>query len=450
MSYSHSVISSPNAPVPHLVTVRVSQIPPGTLFYHPVYKKEQQVLTNSPWLSAGTVFTFSHRSDLVRQAISYLRIHQADLLRIKEQTDAFVEETITPRRSSESLTSSDSPFIERLVRKQSGYRPEFVLSTGKRDRMKELAQLQTFWTTILSERVFDLPILETLIKKQIDELITDVDQFVLKSVFVRSWVYNKRGTTSPNEKSSTPRIHVDTRVEPLDSLVDRAWRTSRLALALGLNLHLSQRELMDLFSGTLVGSLGAGLKDSLLTKEFVDNDAPGLCWELIEQLQKFEKGGRAGSDLAIEGQTDHSTRIAVVAFEYISQLAAIRKNGAGLPFHVIQYLIQGVRQERFDPQVVRALLRTLSLYPIGSFIELSDGCTGQVIRTNGEQYTRPLILVRALQPDTRTEMYQYLNLMNSPSIRILNAVQEPKQQQTHLPHLHRRAECRIIEQNKIP
>lgn len=46
---------------------------------------------------------------------------------------------------------------------------------------------------------------------------------------------------------------------------------------------------------------------------------------------------------------------------------------------------------RVDPQVVRALLNVLSLFPVGSFVLLSDDSTAQVVRSNGDNFANPVV-----------------------------------------------------------
>lgn len=45
----------------------------------------------------------------------------------------------------------------------------------------------------------------------------------------------------------------------------------------------------------------------------------------------------------------------------------------------------------YDPAAVRALLRTLSLFPLGSFVSLQDDVVGRVIRSNPDKYDRPIL-----------------------------------------------------------
>jgi HD-GYP domain-containing protein (c-di-GMP phosphodiesterase class II) len=62
-----------------------------------------------------------------------------------------------------------------------------------------------------------------------------------------------------------------------------------------------------------------------------------------------------------------------------------------LPYHAMVKMLQDVGLGLYDAQIVRALLNTVSLFPIGSYVALSDGRLGKVIRSNGGTYDRPVL-----------------------------------------------------------
>jgi len=57
-------------------------------------------------------------------------------------------------------------------------------------------------------------------------------------------------------------------------------------------------------------------------------------------------------------------------------------------------MLQDVKAGLFDSTVVRALLHTISLFPIGSYVELDNGMVGKVIRANGPAYDQPIVEAR--------------------------------------------------------
>ncbi|MDA1015007.1 MAG: HD domain-containing protein [Planctomycetota bacterium] len=84
-------------------------------------------------------------------------------------------------------------------------------------------------------------------------------------------------------------------------------------------------------------------------------------------------------------------RILNVADCYAAMTAARPYRSPVMPYHAMECLLRQSRDLFVDPDAVRALLRALSLFPIGSLVLLSDGCVAQVIRRNPESYTAPIV-----------------------------------------------------------
>jgi hypothetical protein len=62
-----------------------------------------------------------------------------------------------------------------------------------------------------------------------------------------------------------------------------------------------------------------------------------------------------------------------------------------MPYAAMECLIRQAREHYVEPDVVRALLRIQSLFPLGSFVTLSDGSVARVLRSNRDDYTRPVV-----------------------------------------------------------
>ena len=84
-------------------------------------------------------------------------------------------------------------------------------------------------------------------------------------------------------------------------------------------------------------------------------------------------------------------RILSVADTYISLVSEIRGRPALVPYDAMAYLLHQVKYGKFDSHVVRALLYTLSLFPIGSRVRLKDGSQGIVLRSNGKNFMKPVV-----------------------------------------------------------
>jgi HD-GYP domain-containing protein (c-di-GMP phosphodiesterase class II) len=87
------------------------------------------------------------------------------------------------------------------------------------------------------------------------------------------------------------------------------------------------------------------------------------------------------------------SKVAAVADVYVGLVSPRPHRPGMLPYLAVERLLHGVRNGLFDRTAVRALLNTISLFPIGSYVELSDGRVGRVLRANGERYDRPVLEV---------------------------------------------------------
>ena len=93
-------------------------------------------------------------------------------------------------------------------------------------------------------------------------------------------------------------------------------------------------------------------------------------------------------------------KITMVAdiFEAVSSPRPYRQ--AFAPYKGMEMLIKMGKQHLISEQFVMAMLKSVSLFPVGSIVELNDGRTGQVIAANKFHLARPLISILAEQGGT--------------------------------------------------
>jgi hypothetical protein len=85
------------------------------------------------------------------------------------------------------------------------------------------------------------------------------------------------------------------------------------------------------------------------------------------------------------------SRVAAVADVYVA-LASPRPFRPGiLPHTALQAVTQAAGEGRLDQAAAQALLRTLSAFPLGSYVQLSDGRVGTVLRSNDMLFERPVV-----------------------------------------------------------
>ena len=62
-----------------------------------------------------------------------------------------------------------------------------------------------------------------------------------------------------------------------------------------------------------------------------------------------------------------------------------------MPYAAMATILREASTKSVDADVARALLRVMSLFPIGSYVALSDGSVGRVLRRNGRDYASPVV-----------------------------------------------------------
>lgn len=85
------------------------------------------------------------------------------------------------------------------------------------------------------------------------------------------------------------------------------------------------------------------------------------------------------------------SRIATVADVFVAMISPRPHRPGLMPYFAMEHLLREANRGIFDADAVRALLQTVSLFPLGSYVELSDGRVGKVLRSNGPLYTRPVV-----------------------------------------------------------
>lgn len=195
-----------------------------------------------------------------------------------------------------------------------------------------------------------------------------------------------------------------------------ALQVSMLAMSMGLALGWDAAALTDLGMGCLVHDAGMlsldtaeyGKKGLLSARdhgEIAKHVVLGLdafdrnegqvsdrVWMVAYQIH--ERCNGAGYPRGSRLENIHPlARVAAVADVFVA-LISPRPHRPGLvPYHAIRKITADTEQGLFDKEAFRALLDTVSIFPIGSFVALNDGRVGRVIRPVPGRYDRPVVEV---------------------------------------------------------
>lgn len=217
------------------------------------------------------------------------------------------------------------------------------------------------------------------------------------------------------------------------------------SLIIGIALKYSPVKLNDLGLGTLL--IDAGMiklpvyiihKQSNLTEQEFNQikTHPLLGYKALKELGKIKESsaiislqhheqfdgkgyprGLRGNDI------DEFARIAAIADSYEAQISNRSYRKKVYFYHAMRNLLSsGVN--RFDPVILRVFLSRMSVYPIGSIVELNDGSIGIIIGSVPEKPLRPMIKLIFTKDKVRLENTVILNLAIETSLYIVRALDE--------------------------
>ncbi len=192
-----------------------------------------------------------------------------------------------------------------------------------------------------------------------------------------------------------------------------ALQTAMLAESIGTVMGLRKDELIELGFGCLIHDAGMLLVPANLhqtdrplqvAERLELQKHPIYAADLLNRTRNVPHGSKmvvyqmherlngTGYPRQRQGSQIHTlARIAAVADTYLAMVSA-RSFRAGLPpYKAIEKLLFATRQGYFDPAAVRGLLHAVSLFPLGSMVQLSDGRTARVVRGNRDRFAQPVI-----------------------------------------------------------
>ncbi|MCA8985983.1 MAG: hypothetical protein KDA76_20020, partial [Planctomycetaceae bacterium] len=120
---------------------------------------------------------------------------------------------------------------------------------------------------------------------------------------------------------------------------------------------------------------------------------PAMTWHTLERItdmsniarqvawQINERWNGSGYPRGRVGKQIHPlARLAAVSDVFIALTSDRPYRKALSAYGAVMEVVSSAKQGLFEPAAVRALLRTTCLFPIGSYVELTDGSLARVIR----------------------------------------------------------------------
>ena len=199
-----------------------------------------------------------------------------------------------------------------------------------------------------------------------------------------------------------------------DYLYDHCVNVALLSMAMASQLGLSRPAVMEIGLGGMLQDIGMlrvpdsirlGSDEELTEREWREvRRHPLHTLDMLADLrgvplpvkfvgyQVHERLDGYGYPRGRSGRQLHRyAEIVSIADVYTAMTHPRPHRPALLPYVATRRILIDAHRNKFDRELVRAFLDTVSLFPVGSRVRLSDGSTGRILRANPGLHTRPVL-----------------------------------------------------------
>lgn len=321
------------------------------------------------------------------------------------------------RQGEWPLAQRGVPFLETFTKPSSVPHCQRVVKRFVETFDRSSAHLSELFCSLQAGRSADLGAIEVITREGLVQAAEDLDVFVALGMSPPDGNYPGRHS-----------LHV-----------------AMVAISIAATLGHDDRSLVELGMGCMLHDLGmlrvqdVNYHDSrvLGPTDFAEiTKHPFHTFDLLEKhldrvprisrlvaYQMHERYNGSGYPRGRRGHQIHElARVAAVADVFVALTSPRPHRPAMLPYYALERLLRGVKEGLYDPNAVRGLLKTVSLFPVGSYVALSDGRAARVIRANGERYAQPLVEICGADISPTPVM---VDLTETTDLKVVSAVPAP-------------------------
>jgi HD-GYP domain-containing protein (c-di-GMP phosphodiesterase class II) len=228
-------------------------------------------------------------------------------------------------------------------------------------------------------------------------------------------------------------------------LAKSSVNTAILAALIAIELKFSHHKVMQLVTGALLHDVGmlrlpkeitgksGGLSNAetqrmqahplytykIISKELLYPEDVGLV-----ALQHHERWDGEGYPRRISGgDIDMGARIVSVADAFEAMVSEKPYRNSMMGYQAMKNLLSD-NSRRFDPDVLKAFIKTMGIYPIGSVIMLNNGAIARVTEVQGDAPLRPKIriLIDEFGKLFKNDEGDFIDLLTEKSLFIARAL----------------------------
>lgn len=410
----------------------VSDLRVGATLQFPIFDDRKR--SEEPLLTAGTTITTSLLTRIQKRGVSRIRVHRSEFLRVtfkaapelqqhakvdarvkKPEPEPELESTSEPVESHQWVRSSES-FFNKVQQHGTTVYNAAQISRFNCSFQKTAGEVELLFDGLDKGDISNAVQMAQFSIESLIEITQDLDLFVAMGL-------QPVGDKYPSKHS---------------------MQTAMLAISIGTILGLKTSELIELGIGCLVHDAGmlrvrpdlVASERALDQIEFLEiTKHPAATFDMMREVKDTPLGSRMvayqmhercdGSGYPRQrnaSQIHPLAKIAAVADVFVAMISPRPYRPAMLPYHAMEQVIHETREGLFDPTVVRGLLHTVSLFPIGSLVEISDGRMGTVLRATGESFAQPIIKV--WKPGQTESDSEVINLREEIGVKVIRPLSE--------------------------
>jgi HD-GYP domain-containing protein (c-di-GMP phosphodiesterase class II) len=135
-------------------------------------------------------------------------------------------------------------------------------------------------------------------------------------------------------------------------------------------------------------------------------------------VQEHERINGAGYPQGLQGPQIHEFALIIGLADILDAMLRARLNRKALMPHEAVRLLLTREKAGFPTRAFKSLLNQFSLFPVGTWVKLSSGEIGEVVRSNSRFPLRPTIRVMTDQSGFRLREPKELDLSASPLVHV--------------------------------
>jgi len=436
----------PNTPdIAELVAVAADELIVGRQLLSPVYDDQGLLL-----LAAGNVITSDFKRLLHQRGNGSCQVHKADADQIR------LSQVVVEAAQNLTLDIQVTNQLDKLI--ESGLLAVSNTGTAVKDRL-----------VFHGRKAYDIDrhaVLQDQ-RQAASESVSNLMRESLQGKTVNSKAVTQMATQFLCDLSDDADALIDVAMQASrdETLSEHCMKMATLGMAIGVEMGLDEENCKKICIAGLVHDWGMAavecelrLEKRILTQHemFAIRKHPIYTVNMLERMpgipsvvpmvvyQVHEQPNGRGYPRARSGNRIHLfSRILAVADCYAALTSPRPHRPAMMPYAAMESVVRMAQMKQLDPDIVRAFLKVMTLFPIGSYVVLNDGQVARVIRRQQADYTKPIVQViqdAAGQP-VATETDSAVIDLSQNSHRIVQALPTPGRQevgwQKALQHIQR-------------